>query len=88
MGEAELIAVALLTAVGILTTAMLYLGLTGLLGGLYVVRCDSCDHWTFSFNNVADHPCPRCRHSTLLHPLRAMHSRHHLADTPVRRGGA
>lgn len=80
MGESELIAVGLLTAVGILTTAMLYLGLTGLLGGLYIVRCRGCDHWTFSLSDAPSPSCAHCRHPTLLHPLRAMRFRSNTAS--------
>jgi hypothetical protein len=67
----------LLTAVGILTTVTLYFGLTGLLGGSYFVRCRACDHWTFSFSDTPSPSCSHCRHSALMHPLRAMHYRHH-----------
>jgi hypothetical protein len=76
MGGSELLAVVLLTAVGILTTAMLYLGLTGLLGGLFFVRCRCCEHWTLSFSDATTRSCTHCRHTTLLHPLRALHTRH------------
>jgi hypothetical protein len=72
MGESELIAVALLAAVGIITTAMLYLGVTGMLGALYIVRCRRCDHWTFSLRDVPTPSCARCRHPALLHPVQAI----------------
>ena len=44
----EGVTVVLMVGVGVLTTAALYVGLVGMLGGFYIVRCASCSHWTFS----------------------------------------
>ena len=43
----EGVTVVLMVGVGVLTTAALYVGLVGMLGGFYIVRCASCSHWTF-----------------------------------------
>ena len=74
MVEAEVITALLIVAVGVLTTAALYVGLMGMLGGLYVVRCPSCAHWTFSLNDTPERDCRHCRHPMLLHPLRTVSS--------------
>jgi hypothetical protein len=71
MTASEVIGVALIVVVGVLTTAALYAGLVGMLGGLYIVRCSACDHFTFSFT-PRPRSCPYCRHPMLLHPLRTI----------------
>jgi hypothetical protein len=64
----------LIAAVGVFTTAMLYAGLAGLLGGLRMVRCRSCDHWTTCVTDSPGSSCPHCRHPVLLHPVHAIGS--------------
>lgn len=50
----------------------IYVGVFGLLGALYFVRCPQCDHFMFSAAKQADHDCARCRHPVLTHPWRAV----------------
>jgi hypothetical protein len=58
----EVLTIVFIVVVGAFTTAALYAGVAGMLGGLYIVRCSACDHFTFSF---APHPqsCHHCRHA-------------------------
>lgn len=81
MSMSELLTVALIVFVGMIDTAALYVGLLGLLGGLYFLRCASCDHLAFSFTDGPRDSCPYCRHPLLLHPL---HTVHHLRQTAMR----
>jgi hypothetical protein len=90
----EGITVVLMVGVGALTTAALYVGLVGMLGGFYIVRCASCNHWIFSPADRPRQSCTRCRRSALLHPLRAVrhpergpgrgYGRHHLEESGYR----
>ncbi len=79
------VTVLLMVGVGVLTTAALYVGLVGMLGGFYIVRCASCSHWTFSAVDRPPRSCARCRHPTLRHPLRAI--RHRGQGAEARWGG-
>ena len=74
----ELFTVVLIVVVGAVTTAALYLGLLGLLGAVHIVRCASCNHWTFSSADGRPCSCPRCRHLALSHPLHAAGRPRHL----------
>ena len=69
----EVITVLLLVLVGIIASGALYLGLLGMLGGVSIVRCVSCRHFTFTFSDGPSPSCAQCRHPRLLHPLRAFH---------------
>lgn len=82
----EGVTVVLMVGVGVLATAALYVGLVGMLGGFYIVRCASCGHWTFSPADRPRHSCPRCRHPALLHPLRAIRHPGQLAEARLRGG--
>ncbi|MBE1552160.1 hypothetical protein GGC64_006247 [Mycobacterium sp. OAS707] len=61
MSQPELITAFFLVIVGLFTTAALYLGLVGMLGGLYLVRCQSCRHLTLHSGPARS--CPHCQHS-------------------------
>ena len=83
----ELVTVVLIVVVGAVTTAALYLGLLGLLGAVHIVRCASCNHWTFSSADGRPCSCPRCRHLALPHPLHAAgHPRHLKHALPIQKG--
>jgi DNA-directed RNA polymerase subunit RPC12/RpoP len=68
----EVLTVTLIVVLALLTTVAIYLGLMNWLGALYVVRCDSCHHQTFSSAKQPQHSCPHCRHPVLTHPLYAV----------------
>ena len=70
MPFSEAVTIVFIVLVGSITTAALYVGLAGLLGGIHVVDCGSCHHQTFSFGDAPTRSCPQCRHPLLLHPLR------------------
>jgi DNA-directed RNA polymerase subunit RPC12/RpoP len=55
------------------STVAIFVGLLGMVGQFFVVRCASCGHLTVSSANRPRESCPRCRHSMLLHPLHAAH---------------
>lgn len=50
----------------------IYIGVFGLLGAFYFVRCPQCDHFMFSAAKRAENPCARCRHPVLTRPWRAV----------------
>jgi hypothetical protein len=68
----EVLTVALIVALAVAATALIYLGLLGMIGQLYVVRCAACNHLTFSSADLPQASCPYCRHPVLLHPLRTV----------------
>ena len=48
MTVAEDVTIAFIILVGLVTTVPLYLGLMGMLGAGYLVRCAACGHVTWS----------------------------------------
>jgi DNA-directed RNA polymerase subunit RPC12/RpoP len=68
----EVLTVILIATLALAATVAIYIGLIGLLGGLYIVECSQCGHLTFSYTNRPANSCARCRHPVLMHPLHAM----------------
>lgn len=69
----EALTVALIVVLAAATTAAIYLGLRGMAGDFYFVRCAACSHLTFASVARPPQSCPYCRHPALLHPLRVIH---------------
>lgn len=69
----EILTIALIVVLATATTAAIYLGLMSWVGALYVVRCATCHHLTFSSAKIAQPSCPHCRHPVLAHPIYALH---------------
>jgi hypothetical protein len=65
----EILTIALLVFLALATTVAIYIGVLGLLGGFYLVRCEQCEHFMFSFALRPQHSCARCRHPVLMHPV-------------------
>ena len=76
---------ALIFVAGAAATAAIYLGALGLLGGLDIVRCASCNHWTLASTDQRQRSCFWCRHTVMTHPLQAVHHSGAVADA-ARRG--
>lgn len=70
--------IALVVLLAAATTVAIYLGLLGMIGQFFIVRCASCGHATSSAVDRPEPSCPYCRHPVLLHPFRALH--HRLTD--------
>lgn len=68
----EVLTITLDAVLAAAATIAIYLGVLGLLGAFYLVRCPQCDHLTFSAARRAEHDCARCRHPVLTHPWRAV----------------
>lgn len=73
---------AVIVVLGAATTVAIYVGLLGMLGQFYVVRCAVCNHVTFSSVDRPQQSCPYCRHPVLLHPF---HAFHHPSDVSAAR---
>lgn len=82
LGDYEILTLAVIIVLAAATTAAIYLGLLGMAGQGYVVRCTACGHLTFSSVDKPQQSCPRCRHPLLLDPLRALGHSRFRADTP------
>jgi len=82
MSVYEVLTIVLIAAIGLATTAAIYLGLLNWMGAFYVVRCAACHHLAFSSANAAQQSCPHCRHPVLTHPLYSLH--HHRSQSEVR----
>jgi Zinc-ribbon containing domain len=68
----EVLTIALVAVLAAAATLAIYIGVLGLLGAFYLVRCPECDHFTFSAGTRAQHSCARCRHPILMHPLQTV----------------
>ncbi|MBV9512704.1 MAG: hypothetical protein JO280_01480 [Mycobacteriaceae bacterium] len=68
----EVLTVILIAALALGTTIAIYVGLIGLIGGVYFVECAKCGHLTFSSSNQRAGSGGRCRHPVHMHPLHAM----------------
>lgn len=68
----EVLTVIVIAGLALATTIAIYVGLIGLVGGLYFVECSQCGHLTFSSTNRPQHSCAHCRHPVLMHPVHAM----------------
>jgi len=73
MSVYEVLTIVLIAVLATATTAAIYVGLLNWIGAVYVVRCASCHHMTFSSANAPQGSCPHCRHPVLTHPLHALH---------------
>lgn len=67
----EVVASVLVLTLGVVTTAMLYVGLLGVVGVLRLVRCERCGHLGVTSPGRSLTSCPRCHHHDLRHPLQA-----------------
>lgn len=65
----EFLTAAVIIALAVAATGLIYLGLLNWVGGFYVVRCDACHHLTSSSTNQGQPSCAHCRHPALMHPL-------------------
>jgi hypothetical protein len=83
MSVYEVLTFALIAVLAVATTAAIYLGLLNWMGALFVVRCASCHHLTFSSAKTAQKSCPHCRHPVLTHPLYAIHHPRALSQVRV-----
>ena len=81
----ESLTIALIAVLAAASTVAIFVGLLGLAGQFFVVRCASCHHLTVSSANEPRQFCSRCRHPALLHMLGAAHHRRHWAAVHVRR---
>lgn len=69
----EDLTVGLIIVLAAATTVAIYLGLLGMVGQVYFVRCASCHHMTSCTVDATPRSCPRCRHhGVLFHPSRAV----------------
>jgi len=75
----ESLTIALIAVLAAASTVAIFVGLLGLAGQFFVVRCASCHHLTVSSAKQPRRSCPRCRHRVLLHPRRAAHHLRHPA---------
>jgi hypothetical protein len=69
----EDLTIAVIVVVAAVTIGAIYVGVLGLLGGYYIVRCPSCQHWTLTVTDRPRGSCTRCRHPVLMHQLRVIH---------------
>jgi DNA-directed RNA polymerase subunit RPC12/RpoP len=79
----EVLTVVLIIVLATAATAAIYLGILNWIGALYVVRCASCHHLTFSSANRRQGSCPHCRHPVLTHPVYAAHHPGHQSEIRV-----
>jgi DNA-directed RNA polymerase subunit RPC12/RpoP len=69
----ESLTIALIAVLAAASTVAIFVGLLGMAGHFFILRCAACHHPTVSSANRPRQSCPRCRHPVLLHPLRAVH---------------
>ncbi|AMO62873.1 Uncharacterised protein [Mycolicibacterium phlei] len=79
----EISTVILIGLLATATVAAIYIGLFGLMGAAYMVRCANCHHLTLTSSRQSPQACVHCRHPALLHPVYTLH--HH--TVPVHRDG-
>ncbi|MBV9091294.1 MAG: hypothetical protein JO044_15560 [Mycobacteriaceae bacterium] len=84
MSVYEVLTVVLIAVLALAASAAIYLGVLGLLGGFYFVRCAGCGHLWFSATRLPQPSCAHCRHPLLLHPLHAAHHPGNVRDVRVR----
>lgn len=83
MSSFEVLTVVLIAVLALAASAAIYIGVIGLLGGFYFVRCAECGHLTFSATKRPQPSCMHCRHPVLMHPLHAVHHPRNVHDVRV-----
>ncbi len=71
----ELVTAVLMVVVGAVAITALYLGLMGFAGAVVIIRCQSCDRWTFSSAHGPSRSCQRCHHPVFVHAVRLREGR-------------
>ena len=79
----EVLTVVLIAVLALAASAAIYIGVIGLMGGFYFVRCAACGHLTFSATKRPRASCVHCRHPVLTHPLHAVHHPRNVHDVRV-----
>jgi DNA-directed RNA polymerase subunit RPC12/RpoP len=83
MSVYEVLTVILIAVLALGASAAIYLGVLGLLGGFYFVRCAQCGHLTLSATRRPKASCVHCRHPVLMHPFHAVHHPKNVHDVRV-----
>ena len=79
----EVLTLVLIAVLALAASAAIYIGVIGLMGGFYFVRCVGCGHLTFSATKAPQRSCMHCRHPVLMHPFHAVHHPRNVHDVRV-----
>lgn len=79
----EVLTAILVALVGLVSAAMLILGVGASIGVLRFGRCERCEHLAVASGGAPLHTCAYCEHQRLMHPLATLH--HHPARTAAPR---
>jgi DNA-directed RNA polymerase subunit RPC12/RpoP len=80
MAVYEVLTVILIAVLALGATLAIYIGVIGMLGGFYFVRCADCGHLSLSATKWPRNACAHCRHPVLMHPLHAVHHPRQVRD--------
>lgn len=69
----EVVGAVLVIGLGVVATANLCFGLSGVVGAARLVRCERCGPLGVASADASLPACPRCRHERLSHPLHSLH---------------
>lgn len=85
----EVVVGVLFAALLVVATALLWIGLLGILGALSFRRCEQCRGLELVSATAPPHLCLKCRHEHLFHPVlstRHAYAVHHPTHRVQRRG--